>query len=393
MTEKHTLTVVINVFDDKYCDVYFFTPDQKKWCSNLMNNNTFQSFVKESMHYPLFNTKYDNPEKDLKSLVRKNLDNDFARVKDMNIHSYFDFSQSYSLEPAFDIDDCVMDEVYVCDYRIGNLYSCSDIYGCSDASSLFYRVPKLYRADEFVCDDDCTFHLVQEDLDDVISTAKRCGDELATFAELSLYAVKDNRDIEVCPFSVGNEEYFVQKAREHANKKEYLTHKVYVYEYKNGKTTKIYGCVKFRDGINVVSLDVDQDSNPNMYGIHGIDKDVIKNIEKKTDILSANNFNFTVDDVEVLSSYCTEASVSYQKGKIIVKAKFYFNKATRNVSTSNAFNIGSKHKLYISVFNDDLNEHEELLSLETCVLTKKSYCLNKKGIDDPLEEELTFEVE
>ena len=125
----------------------------------------------------------------------------------------------------------------------------------------------------------------------------------------------------------------------------------------------------------------------------GADKDKRDTINKRYDAFRADNFNLTVDDVEVLSSYCTEVFVSYQKGKIIVKAKFYCNKATRNVSTSNAFNIGSKHNLYLTVFNDDLNEHEELLSLATCVLTKKSYCLNKKEIDDPLEEELTFEVE
>lgn len=387
MSEKRTLTVVINVFDDKYCDVYFFKLEHKKSCANLMRSKTFISFVRDSMCYPLCNTLYNNPEKDIKVLVRTYLNTNFGRVHDMRIHSYFDFSQSYSLEPAFDIDDCVMDEVYVCDYRIGKLYN---------PDSFYNRIPSLYRADEFVCDEDCTFHLLKEELDDVISTVKRCGDELETFAELSLYAVKDNRGIEVCPFSVGNKEYFVQKAREHANNKEYLTHKTYVYEYKNCKTNKIYGCIKFRDSINVVALDLekDDDCNKENNSTHCCaDKNVLKNIEKKADVLSANNFNFKLDDIDVLSSYCTEVFVSYQKGKITVNAKFYFNTDTRNISTSNAFNIGSKHSLYLTAFNDDLNEHEELLSLATCVLTKKSYCLNKKGIDDPLEFELTFEAE
>jgi hypothetical protein len=280
-----------------------------------------------------------------------------------------------------------MDEVYVCDYRIGKLYNPDPFYN---------RIPSLYRADEFVCDDDCTFHLLQENLDDVISTVKRCGDELETFAELSLYAVKDDRGIEVCPFSVGNKDYFVQKAREHANNKDYLTHKSYVYEYKNGETNKIYGCCKFNEFGNIVALNLDKEDACNKEDNSMqccADKNKSDTINKRYDAFRADNFNLTVDDVEVLSSYCTEASVSYQKGKIIVKAKFYCNKATRNVSTSNAFNIGSKHSLYLTAFNDDLNEHEELLSLATCILTKKSYCLNKKGIDDPLEEELTFEAE
>ena len=253
MAEKHTLTVVVNVFDDKYCDVYFFTPEQKKWCSSIMNNETFQSFVKESMHYPLFNTKQDNTDIDIKELVRKNLNNHFARFHNMSIHLYLDFPQTYSLEPAFDIDDCKMDEVLVCDYRIGKLYD------CTGDSSWLHRVPKLYRSDEFVCDDDCTFHLLQEDLEDVISTVRRCGDELECFGELSLYAVKDNRGIEVCPFSVGNKDYFVQKAREHANDKNYLEHKTYVYEYKSGKTNKIYGCCKFSEASNVVALNLEKE--------------------------------------------------------------------------------------------------------------------------------------
>ena len=387
MSEKQILTVVINVFDDKYCDVYFFTPEYKKSCANLMRSNTFISFVRDSMCYPLCNTKYDNPEKDIKVLVRTYLNTNFGRVHDMRNHSYFDFSQSYSLEPAFDIDDCVMDEVYVCDYRIGKLYN---------PDSFYNRIPSLCRANEFVCDDDCTFHLLQEELDDIISTVKRCGDELETFAELSLYAVKDDRGIEVCSFSVGNKEYFVKKAREHANNKEYLTHKTYVYEYKNGKTNKIYGCIKFRDSNNVVAINLEKEDDCNKEDNLKqccAEKYRIDTINKGTDVFKADNFNFIVDDVEILSSYCTEVFASEQKEKIIVKAKFYFNKATRNVSTSSAFNIGSEHKLYISVFNDEFNEHEELLSLATCVLTKKSYCLKKKEVDDPLEFELTFEVE
>lgn len=388
MTEKNTLTVVINVFDDKYCDIYFFTPEHKKWCANLMRSNTFTSFVRDSMYYPLFNTKYDNPEEELKSLVRTHLNANFGLIHNMNIHSYLDFPQSYSLEPAFDIDNCVMDEVYVCYYCIGNLYD------CTGASSWLHRIPGLYRADEFVCDDDCTFHLLQEDLEDVISTVRRCGDELECFGELSLYAVKDNRGIEICPFSVGNKDYFVQKAREHANDKNYLEHKTYVYEYKSGKTNKIYGCCKFSEANNAVALNLEKENACNKEdNSKQCCEDKIDTINKRYDAFKADNFKFIVDDVEVLSSYCTEAFVSYQKGKIIVKAKFYSNKATRNVITSNAFNIGSKHKLYISVFSEDFNEHEELLSLAICVLTKKSYFLNKKGKDDPLEEELTFEAE
>lgn len=157
---------------------------------------------------------------------------------------------------------------------------------------------------------------------------------------------------------------------------------------------KIYGCIKFRDSNNVVALDLEKEDDCNKEDNstqYYVDKDKNDIINKSHDAFKADNFNFTVDDVEILSSYCTEVFVSDQKGKIIVKAKFYFNKATRNVSTSSAFNIGSEHKLYISVFNDELNEHEELLSLATCILTKKSYCLNKKEVDDPLEFELTFE--
>lgn len=396
MSEKQILTVVINVFCDKYCDVYFFTQEHKKRFADLLSSktfesflsgNTFESFVRDSMCYPLFVMKNYNPEKDLKSLVRAYLNTNFGRVQNMNIRSYFDFSQSYSLEPAFDINDCVMDELYVCDYRVWKLYN-------PDPDHFYNRIPSLYRAEEFVYDNGCTFHLLQEDLDDVISTVKRCGDELETFEKLLLYAVKDDSGIEVCPFSVGNKDYFLQKAREHAEDKNYLTHKTYVYEYKNGKTNRIYGFCKFNEASNLVSLDLEKENDCNKGDESSqCCENKLNIINNKHDVLRSDKFNFTVDGVEVLSKYCTEVFVSQQKGKIIVKAKFYFNKSTREASTSNAFNIGSEHKLYVSVFNDNLNEDEELLSLVKCVLTKKSYCLNKKGIGDPLEEELTFEAD
>lgn len=372
MTEKHTLTVVINVFDDKYCDVYFFTQEHKKWCANLMCSNTFTSFVIDSMYYPLFNTKYNNPEKDLKSLVRTYLNSNFGRVHDMSIHSYFDFSQSYSLKPAFDIDDCVMDEVYVCEYRIGKLYNTDSFYN---------RTPTLYRADEFVCDDDCTFHLVQEDLDDVISTVKRCGDALETFVELSLYAVKDDRGIEVCPFSVGNKDYFVQKAREHANNKEYLTHKTYVYEYKNGKTNKIYGCCKHNEFGNVVALNLEKDEDRSI--------DVNNQAEDST----SNSFVFVVDEERELSDNCSAVSVLYKKSRCIIKAKFPLNQETVKIWNNreeNGFSIGSKHKISLCLIEQ---KGVPFVEYTDCVLSDILFTVSQKELDKPFEIELTFEAE
>lgn len=376
MTEKHTLTVVINVFDDKYCDVYFFTPEHKKWCADLMCSNAFTSFVYDSMYYPLFNIKHDNPEIDLKShlknFVRTYLNALFGRVHDMNINSYLDFSQSYSLEPAFDIDDCVMQEVYVCDYRIGKLYISDTFYN---------RTPSLYRADELVCDDDCTFHLVQEDLDDVISTVKRCGDELETFAELSLYAVKDDRGIEVCPFSVGNKDYFVQKAKEHANDKNYLVHKTYVYEYKNGKTNKIYGCCRFNEASKVVVLNLEKD------------EDRSSAVTKQTEDSTSNSFVFVVDEERELSDNCSAVSVLYKKSRCIIKAKFPLNQETERIWNNreeNGFSIGSKHKISLCLIEQ---KGVPFVEYSNCVLSEIFFTVSQKELDKPFEIELTFEAE
>lgn len=49
MKDGSALTVIISVFNDKYCDLYFFTPEQKKLCSNLMSVNTFNMFAKNLM--------------------------------------------------------------------------------------------------------------------------------------------------------------------------------------------------------------------------------------------------------------------------------------------------------------------------------------------------------
>lgn len=254
MTEKSTRTVVVNVFDDKYCDVYFFTSEQVKLCSELKILKSFESFLIDLMCYSLFHLKQNAPDKDTKSLVREHLFSQFGRVGNMNIQFYLDFPQTYSLERSFSINDCIIDEVFVCDYCIGKLYE-------PNSMAIYDRKPRIYRANKAVCDIDLdrTFFINEENLNNVISLVIKQKDILESFNDLSLYAVKDDRGIEICPFSVGNEEYFVEKAREHANDKNYLTHKTYVYEYKNGKTNKIYGCVKFRDSINVISLNLEKE--------------------------------------------------------------------------------------------------------------------------------------
>ena len=53
MKDESALTVVIFVFDDKYCDLYFFTSEQKKLCANLMSVKSFYVFAKNLMSYPL----------------------------------------------------------------------------------------------------------------------------------------------------------------------------------------------------------------------------------------------------------------------------------------------------------------------------------------------------
>lgn len=378
MTEKNTLTVVINVFDDKYCDVYFFTSEQVELCSELIEKS-FESFLIEPMYYILFNKKYDNPEKDLKSLVREHLSYQFSRTDGLNIQSYLDFPQTYSLEPIFSINDCVIDEVFICDYCIGNLYK-------PNSMTMYDRKPRIYRVNKAVCDIDLDhiFFLNEENLNDVISLVIKHKAILASFNDLSLYAIKDDRGIEVCPFSIGNRDYFIQKAREHVNNKNCLMHKTYVYEYKNGKTNKVYGCCKFNEDGDVIAFNYREDGSTQYCS---------DEVDKKYNALRADKFNLDVDNISFLSSYCTEVCLSCQKGVNEVKVKFYYNKITRNVFTSNVFNIGSKHKLCVSVFNNDLNKFEELLSLPICTLTKKSVYLTKKGIDEPLEIEITFEAE
>ena len=223
LSENQTLTIIIFVFNDNYCDLYLFNQEQKKLCANLMSVKTFNMFAKSLMSYPIMR-KIEEPSLNLASLVRNHINNQFVRIKDLNIKSYIDMPQGYDLYPMITVENNLLDEVWLCDFRIDNSF----YVNIDKVFDTYRKRPKLYRADETVCDDDCSFDLAREELDDVISTVERCGDEVDSFDDLSLFSVRDDRRIEVCPFSIGNKDYFIQKAREHAGNDNFLRHKTYV---------------------------------------------------------------------------------------------------------------------------------------------------------------------
>lgn len=392
MKENHTLTLVITVFNDMYCDLYLFTPEQKKLCANLTNVKTFNIFAKNLMSYPLMR-KIEEPSLNLASLVRNHINNQFVRINDLNIKSYIDMPQGYDLYPMITVENNLLDEVWLCDFRIGK-----NFYVNNDMVFVTYRQrPKLYRADETVCDDDCSFDLAREELDDVISTVKRCGDEVESFNDLSLFAVRDDRSIEVCPFSIGNKDYFVQKARKHADDDNFLRHKTYVYEYNKGKTNKVYGCTKFEKHENVVALDLEKDKNHSM-------EQKIENIVEKNKITSCTkdndqnvneldlHFEFQVDDIEALRLYCKAVIFKIGLGKTTIKARFLYNKLVSNVLGDVNFCTNSAHHVWLNLYSPDGSYKERLGDPEE-IYTLKSTTFMVNSIEESkqLECEIVFE--
>ena len=396
MTEKHTITVVINVFDDKYCDIYLFNQEQKKLCANITIDATFDMFVKNLMGYPLIR-KIDEPSLDLVSFVKTHVQNQFSRITYLNIKSYINMPQGYGLRPMLIVENNTLDEVWVCDFRIGN-----NFYVNNDKVFDTYRQrPKLYRANRIVCDDDCSFDLAEEELDDVISTVKRCGDEIYSLDDLSLFAVKDNRGIEVCPFSIGNKDYFIKKAREHADYDAFLRHKTYVYEYKNGKTEIVYGCTKFEKHENIVALDLEAEKNHSMeqkientdekYKTTSCTKDNDQNVNE-IEPWRTNHFELHVDDIEALRLYCNAVIFKFGLGKTTIKARFLYNKLVSNVLGDVGFCTNSKHHVWLNLYSPDCSDKKRLGDPEE-IYTLKSTTFMVNSIEESkqLECELVFE--
>lgn len=374
MADNHTLTLVISVFNDKYCDLYFFTPEQKKLCANLMSVKTFQMFVKNLMSYSLMR-KIENPELNIMDPFRMYANSQFGRINDLNIKSYVDMPQMLNINPLFTVEDNKLDEVYVCDFRIGN-----NFYDSSDCVTESYKQrPKLYRADSLVCDDDCSFNFIEEDLDDLISTAKRCGDEVDSFNELSLYAVKDDRGIEICTFSIGNRDYFVKKARKHADNKNFLRHKTYVYEYKNNKPTIIYGCFKYREWENVVAIDLEKDNDliiPKDKN-YSITKDCC--VDNKP--FRTNHYELFIDDNDDLRLHCKNVDLSCTKESDKIIAKFYYTKKTSFYCNddTDSFQLGSEHKINLKLHSPNADETHYLVEDDLFTLKEKRICLHNES--------------
>lgn len=389
MKNESALTVIISVFNDAYCDLYLFNQEQKKLCANLMSVKTFNMFAKNLMSYPLMR-KIEDPNLNLASLVRNHINNQFVRINDLNIKSYIDMPQEYDLLPMITVENNLLDEVWLCDFRIGN-----NFYVNNDKVFDTYRQrPSLYRADETVCDDDCSFDLAREELDDVISTVKRCGDEIESYNDLSLFAVRDDRRIEVCPFSIGNKDYFIKKAREHADDDDFLRHKTYVYEYNKGKTNKVYGCTKFEKHENVVELDLEKDNftinTPNKEDNDSKDY----SLGDMNNPFRTNHYELFIDNNEDFRLACTGIDLSYKEnyvGRII--AKFCYTKKTSLYfnDDTDAFKIGTEHEISLRLHSPDASETHYLVENEIFVLKEKRILLGSES--DVLCFELVFKTE
>ena len=232
--------------------------------------------------------------------------------------------------------------------------------------------PKLYKSESVEYDDGCIYNLAKENLDDLISTVRRCSDELNSFNDLSLYSVKDDREIEVCSFSIGNEGYFIQKAREHADNDNFLRHRTYVYEYNHGKLNKIYGCVKPEKYSNVIALDLKEDSQ---FSID--EKEQSIQLDRLYDPFKTNAYELYVDNNDHLKKTCVSVELSYKSvdgDKII--ARFYYTKNTAQYFYSDdSFQLGSEHKIILRLHSPNADETHYLVEDDLFTLKEKRICL------------------
>ena len=232
-------TLVMSVYDDKSCDLYWYFKEKsyyskdelKEWLVNRMRDT--------------LTAKNENQTPDLKETFRIKL----ARVTEVSNSNYFTNShlsipQDFDIEPFLSIEDNELDGVFLCDFRIDSIHK-----------------PSLYYLSDCFCDDDDQYYLSNDSFDEIISDVIRCGDDIDKFTELTYFYVKDDRGVEVCPPTLSEDEgVFRQKAREHAEQKEFIRHRTYVYKTNNGKTEITYGCCRFDESdTRAVALNLEMD--------------------------------------------------------------------------------------------------------------------------------------
>lgn len=212
--------VVISVYNNTCCDLVLYDASSS-YTPSLMFHN-LHDLMQDAL-----NQKMKDPAVDIEKIWRPTLASPSEKFwLDFNIlNMYSNLPQNCCLAHFLVLVGCLLGDVYLCDFRVDE-----------------YRVPELYMASSICFDDGCEINLEEENIDVLISTV-RCCELGEPFKDIHVYSIKDESNKhDIIPISIGNFDYFKTLACTHIKEEFYYLHKTYVYEYKDGKSEKVYGC-------------------------------------------------------------------------------------------------------------------------------------------------------
>lgn len=364
---NNTISLVVAVYNNDACDLYI--PLSKKEFSYDITDT-----LKKMMQNAI-DVKVKNPEKDIAELFRNQIDNRFFGsglvITNKNIFKKIYMDLPNSINTHSFVGDNELENVYLCDLRVDSAHT-----------------PEFYKAGNKVFDDDCVFELDNRELDDLVSDIRRCEVPKETFNDLVYYSVKDDREINVCQKSIGNLDYFKERAKIHANNPDFIGHRTYVYEHKNDRSKKVWGCCKFYGG-ELKETDITKEYEDELKETYNTNNDSIK--EKfgnaKDNSYKTNHYEFNIDNKDWLRLYNCSVEV-IEKTRREYKAKFYVLEETRKIFEHPDFSIGSNHLVRLNLYNPD---GSKTISLHNPVtLKQKRFCCDDINKSSTLTIELIF---
>ena len=357
---NNPISLVVAVYNNDACDLYI--PLSKK---------EFRADITDTLKKMMQNAidmKVKNPEKDIAELFRNQVDNIFfgsgIDITNKNIFkkTYLDLPNSINTHSF--VGDNELENVYLCDFRVDSI-----------------NKPEFYKVGNKVFDDDCVFELDNRELDDLVSDIRRCEVPKETFNGLVYYSVKDDHGIDVCQKSIGNLDYFKERAKSHADNPIFIGHGTYVYEYKYNKCKKVWGCCKFYGG-ELKDIDLTKEYENELKETYNTNNDPIKERigNAKDDSYKTNHFEFFIDDKDWLRLLCCSVEV-IEKTRREYKAKFYVLEETRKIFEHPEFSIGSDHQVKLNLYNPDCSKTISLHNTVT-LKQKRFFCdtINESSI-------------
>lgn len=291
--------VVISVYNNTCCDLVLYDVSSS-YTPSLMFHN-LHDLMQDAL-----NQKMKDPAVDIEKIWRPVLASPSEKFwLDFNIlNTYSNLPQDCCLVHFLGLVGCLLGDVYLCDFRVDE-----------------YRVPELFMSSSVCFYDDSEINLEEETIDELISTV-RCCQIGESFKDIHVYSIKDETvktkdemiktkdeiiKHDIILISIGNFDYFKTLAYNYVKDDSYFLHKIYVYEHKDGKSEKVYGCFRLsvdnNEDIDVIDIDNDCISNKNSTLCNIVSSPSIK-CSEVINIVDSGNFlslkELPLDSLEVV---------------------------------------------------------------------------------------------